>query len=452
MFIHNCNNITPTKSRCSPLLIPIVALLISSTVEATVYYVSPTGADTNTGTQPSVPLKTIGKAVSKLKAGDTAILLDGTYTESEIAFKTSGTEAQPITLRAQNKNKAILSSISGCNPNISIDASYITIENIRSSISPKNIACSVNNSANGAAVRAWNKTSPTLANPSTGNSHCVIRGVLVDASPARSVGIKINQDDCLVEGNEINSSLEAFNNSGTVFRNNVINGGDVWGSSLFGKGGVRNLQIYNNVVYVFAKGGEGIVLGGASANQYLLDPGSGLEAYNSVAYNNVVINKSGANIDALALVGAKNSALFNNIVIGGGNLALRASPAGALPNNPSIKNNIFDCAGANSFGALKYTGTLTINYNNFYNCIGIPKQENSITGDPKFIDPNKDWHLQTGSPSLEKGTPTSFVGFKGEVIPVNKDKDGVTRSAPWDIGVYSSKKAPPTAPTLIISP
>ena len=80
-----------------------------SLLNAATFYVSPTGSDSNPGTELS-PWKSIGKAASTLSAGDTAIVVNGIYTEPQIQFTKSGTASQPIVIRAQNKHQAILSS------------------------------------------------------------------------------------------------------------------------------------------------------------------------------------------------------------------------------------------------------------------------------------------------------------------------------------------------------
>jgi len=47
-----------------------------------IYYVSDTlGLDTNSGIDPTKPLKTIGAAIAKLTAGDAINIMAGTYTE-----------------------------------------------------------------------------------------------------------------------------------------------------------------------------------------------------------------------------------------------------------------------------------------------------------------------------------------------------------------------------------
>ena len=126
-----------------------------------------------------------------------------------------------------------------------------------------------------------------------------------------------------------------------MFRNNVIVGGDAWDNSLVAKGGVRNFEAYNNVIRIRSTWGIGLVVGGLTGTQWLFDPASGVEAYNSVAYNNVVIDESGGNAQSLGMMGAKDSAIFNNIVQN--YLFLQPGNTGVASTNPTIKNNIVSC-------------------------------------------------------------------------------------------------------------
>jgi hypothetical protein len=329
---------TPTPPPISPS---------STETDVVSYYVAPNGSDSNPGTDAS-PLRTITAAVQRMKAGETTVVKDGVYEESSIRFSTSGTADKPITLKAQNKWGAVLSSISGDNPSISVNASNIVIDGLRLSVSPNNTIhwSGAQNTAN-AAIRAWELTTPKLGGAmSTGYQGLVVRNVLVDYSPEHSVGIKTNQDYSLVENCEIHSGLEAFNSTGTIFRNNTIYGADWWGSSLFGKGGVHNLQIYGNTLHMtFTPWGRGLYLGGNSGNQWVYDPSTGYEAYDSIAYNNTIINETGdPNTEVLGLVGTMNSTLKDNVIINGGTIfqakggPYQGTPA-PMPVNSTITGN-----------------------------------------------------------------------------------------------------------------
>jgi hypothetical protein len=58
------------------------------------------------------------------------------------------------------------------------------------------------------------------------------------------------------------------------------------------------------------------------------------------------------------------------------------------------------------------------------------------TADPKFVNPLSDWHLQTGSPAINKGTSLGYT----------TDFDGKPVDAIPDIGVYESASTPVPVP------
>jgi len=61
---------------------------------------------------------------------------------------------------------------------------------------------------------------------------------------------------------------------------------------------------------------------------------------------------------------------------------------------------------------------------------------NSVYADPKFINIANDWYLQEDSPAINAGTGWTFTGYFNEIIHGNRDKEGVPRATPWDIGPY----------------
>ena len=98
---------------------------------ATDYWVAPTGADTNGGTQ-TAPFKTLQKALDVAAPGTTINLAAGIYREA-VATKTAGTAAAPITIKGpetgkdvSGRYKAVLYGLGG--RVFSIDHSYYTLE------------------------------------------------------------------------------------------------------------------------------------------------------------------------------------------------------------------------------------------------------------------------------------------------------------------------------------
>jgi chitodextrinase len=98
----------------------------------TVYYVSPTGADTNTGTSATAPFKTIQRALNLAQPGTTINLAAGTYKEA-VATKVAGTAAAPITVRGPETGKAVSGRykavlVSPAGRAFSINHSYYTLD------------------------------------------------------------------------------------------------------------------------------------------------------------------------------------------------------------------------------------------------------------------------------------------------------------------------------------
>ncbi len=80
----------------------------------TTYYVSPSGNDANAGTE-AAPFKTLAKALSTLKAGNTLYIRAGTYAAPATGwqFANSGTASQPITITNYPGERAVLTADSG---------------------------------------------------------------------------------------------------------------------------------------------------------------------------------------------------------------------------------------------------------------------------------------------------------------------------------------------------
>jgi hypothetical protein len=89
-------------------------------------WVSPTGSDTNAGTE-AAPFKTLQKALDAATTGTTINLKAGTYREAVIT-KRAGTAAAPIKIKGpvEGRDKAVLYGLGG--RVFSIDHSYYTLE------------------------------------------------------------------------------------------------------------------------------------------------------------------------------------------------------------------------------------------------------------------------------------------------------------------------------------
>jgi hypothetical protein len=89
-----------------------IATATSAAASPLTYYVSPTGSDTASGTSSTTPFQHIARCSAMMVAGDTCVLLPGTYHET-VTPATSGSSTAPITYRASSPGAA---TIDGADP------------------------------------------------------------------------------------------------------------------------------------------------------------------------------------------------------------------------------------------------------------------------------------------------------------------------------------------------
>ncbi len=85
----------------------LFAAACAPSARAATYYVSPEGSDRGKGSATN-PFRTLGKACSAMKAGDTCVLKSGVYRET-LKPARSGTQTAPITFRGAEGEQAVIS-------------------------------------------------------------------------------------------------------------------------------------------------------------------------------------------------------------------------------------------------------------------------------------------------------------------------------------------------------
>src|SRR5215210_4848138 len=85
---------------------------LAFTLQATTYYISPTGSNNNTGTSVSKPWQTPAKVSTKNFNGDTILFQGGSTFAGRIYFTSSdiGTSSRPIVVGSYGTGKATISS------------------------------------------------------------------------------------------------------------------------------------------------------------------------------------------------------------------------------------------------------------------------------------------------------------------------------------------------------
>ncbi|MDF2721796.1 MAG: uncharacterized protein K0Q59_1471 [Paenibacillus sp.] len=415
-----------------------------STVPGATYYVSPNGSDMNPGTEDK-PWKTMARAAQLAQRGNTVIFEDGIYIEtSPSVFAQSGTANERIVFKARNKHQAVIQFQNLPTKKIALTGiSYITLQDFEMT-----------------QAQRGTTTSDIFIQVLEGSNHVHIIGNKIHNAFEEGVkGYLVS--DYVVDGNLIydmgHEGIDFVNVQSSTIRNNEIY--DVGRVGLLAKGGSADIEVYNNYIHNhnvnMAEGA--IYMGGSTGYAWTRDYSvNGYEAWNMVVYNNVVVADTLNGVpsinNGIGFVGSKDSAAYNNIVIGTRNGIFLYSPRSTQPQvgwdwdpdnlNPEFKNNIIMNTTDNAVIAAgtKQPVNWVHDYNLYFNNANLPIQQelNGVYADPHFSDlAEGDWHLEAGSPAIGAGQAISeFELMNGQSIDISSDYDGNPRGTVWDMGIY----------------
>jgi len=476
----------------------IFNLFAIQTQAASIYYVSPTGNNTNSGTIDQ-PWKTIQNCLNIVKAGDTCFIREGTYNES-LSIVTSGANGAIITLQNYNGETVTVNSGSSMTLKTTGHQSYYTVDGLRliSTISGGEGITTID-FANG-----WpnNETVQTGGNSNIILKNCYVEGAVLFYGPNNVV------ENCEFSGkNILNDAIHYryYPSTNGIINNNIIHdylGRAVWAMSSVDNILIENNTIYNtylgidcdgaripdtkcrvikNIIYNSGRGtlhtdwGCGIFLENAfnavidknlifnsptGDGMYIINYGNGPNWFtkdnteyrnldlNMTLSNNIIYNSPGnAAILDYAASGIK---MYNNTISQLGSVAMIAVsiPTGTsfYAQHLDVRNNIF--SGSGGLAAWKTENPATISNSTFSNNLYYGRTatlgEQSISNNPLFVGTN-DFHLQSNSPAIDAGI----------TVAIADDFDGNTRpQGKWfDIGAYEySSNQPSPTPTLTPTP
>ena len=418
----------------------LTASALATPAFATEYYVAPNGSDSNDGTSPSTPWKTIQRAVNQPVApGDVVHVADGTY--AGWATDIPGTPAAPITWIADGSNVVIDRPVAGGpgNPSDNIRLMYAdwnVIDGFRSIDAPRG----------GIAVRGDDVT------PIVG---CVVRHCVCDSNQVWGI-FDAFADQCTYEFNTCSNSVEEHgiyhSNSGDdgVIRGNHVfdnhaNGIHLNGDeSMGGDGVISRMTIERNVIHGNGfGGGGGINMDGVQdsviRNNLLYDNhASGIIGYridaaeaardNVICFNTVMMASDGR--WALKLVdGSTGCTVFGNVLYRDhsfrGSIAIDQLSLPGFLSDGNVVVDRFSTDGDSTKISLAQWRSQT------------GQDKSSILIQPSqldtyFVDPSgDDWHLEDGAPAVD-AAPASL----GSASAPREDFEAARRPAGdgYDIG------------------
>lgn len=416
----------PATSRQLFILLTSFALSLSIAVSAhaATYYVATNGSDSNPGTQ-AAPFKTIAHAVRQMVAGDTTYVRGGTYNEGLVWFSKSGTASAPIKLLNapgespvidcidRERNMVLVAAGSGAGSLLPIGWIHIEGFEIRDCA----VGIRINNLHDAVFRRNW--IHDIGSQGILGNG----KNVLVDRNVINRVG---HYDLCAAglpaRGNSTGSSC---NKDHAIYATGT------------------NWTITNNLIYdILACGVQAAGYPFANQKYYAADPSYSGASNWLIANNTIAYNHYCAGI-LLWQPGNVNNKIINNILYENGQkgsstngIAFTGSGGGHV-----IQNNLCYATGAGATACIGTSGQ------------GKYTESNNIinTANPNFvkagptISGTPDFHLNAGSPAIDKGQNLSQVTW---------DHAGGKRpfGAAFDIGAYEfgsppDSGSPPPNPT-----
>jgi Protein of unknown function (DUF1565) len=407
------------------ILVTLLLALFAPSVFAATYYVAKNGSDSNNGSSGS-PFATINKAASVAAPGDTVNIAAGTYS-GNVALSKKASAGSPIVFAGSGQPVI--------NGQLNVSGSYITVSGV--TVSPPgstNEAVHVSGSYN-TLLKVTVTNYPASAQQQTAAFTTAGSFIKIDQYQILNIN---DIDGFHIWGHDITISNGFVKGLNQVdYAHNHTDWVQVWGLS-------SSDQSYNVLLIGNEVRDSSCQLGNTenNANPNLHDWTFANNIFNNISnaffsgipktywYNNIFDHVGDNQSCALFFYGAApkyDSSGFKVI-----NNVFRSNRKDIGFNNESssagtVTNNYFGTA---SNGAISSSAFMGSNYVN--------------GGDPKFVSAPANYHIQSGSVLIGKGSSSA--------TPPNVDKDGSSRTNPWDIGPYAFAGGPAPSPTPTPAP
>lgn len=416
--------------RLNSLLICIFVLFSLFTTEAiaTTYYVSPTGNDSNSGSS-NYPFKTIQKAADIVNPGDTVIVKDGVYTDTNgdnfiINLNRGGSSSAWITFKAENKWGAKLngqSNTTGYGWNFASNAKYVRVEDFE-----------IYGCLNGGF---WLNSTANNIYFYRNNIHDIGRECTNDAYGRAGVYLGTLPTYITFDSNVWHHiGRYGWPGAPPEYQCDPPNEYDgTHDGAIYSCGSY--IDIFNNIFYENNSGNDVI-----AKAQYAVDSGDHYKIINNTFGQSKYKRNGRIGLVGVNLDGYRNDDILiqNNTFRSSNVYAIQIWPyesglSGIGQKNAVIKNNY-------TYGETLIWPIDAAYLSNF------TFANNTVKGaDQKFVNlANYNFRLQFDSPAINKGIPSG----------INYDADGIPRDSAPDIGAYEyigtkvADTTPPAAPKL----
>ena len=471
---------TPKRLTSCILVLPL--MLVSTLGWAASYYVSPDGNDSNAGTSPAEPWRSIAKANAAVTPGDTVHLLDGRYIDDPIRPGKSGTAEAPIRYVAFEGTPTLTSDkVRGLKVAIDLSKrSHIVIEGIHVDGVEPNPRARVQHFVEifGGSFNTIRSCTFRFAHGwygiqlDDGAHHNKLLDNVIDVvgiyddGTGQDWGDSIQIHDAernLLQGNTVlrgAHNLLQVKGRYNVFRLNTFE--NDWSEYIGSNKGGRNLSLMGSY-NLFERN---IVRNAAASTDKDANAGKKAEGLGNIVRRNFIYANSSEGITSQSRAGSKTargnhiyhntiysnggpawSLIFykggdgvtqnvfkNNIVYANGKAAilfdLKANPSGPVGQS-LIEGNLIDGNGSGS-DAVVVDGTGTLALEEAQRAFA-DNFKNNIAAPPEFVSPSpekpEDFALAPGSRGIDEGIPLTFTKSAGsgtaiEVLDAGYFSDG----------------------------
>src|SRR5215472_13970161 len=411
-----------------------------------IYFVSPTGADTNAGTF-TAPWHGVVKAKNTAVAGDIIYLLNGvnetgldsSSSNATLALAKSGTASLPIAIVAYPGATATIGSSTGSSYGIRTTAAANNWVLAGLTLRGAHSALTVTNSSN------WRVVGSDISCPNASGP-----GGCVDFSSSKTVSLIRNRVHDV--GSTTGTSLKLY--QGVLFEEGS-SGIDFGWNEIAGVRSCRALQFSSDTTALFNITVRSNQIHDSRCdgiNFANVDPGLGaVKAYNNVIYhsgtgpapNGIESNYACINVGAAGTAAVQ---LLDNTLYDCGSRANGNSGALSASGAVTVTNNIVYALTGETYLAPNSLTTHFQGSNNlFYGAGASPAFSTaSVHAGAKFVDAaNANFQLQSISPAIDHGANT---GINRDIVQAPRPS-----GAAYDIGAYEysagSTQPPPPPPT-----
>lgn len=395
---------------------------------ATNYYVSNSGSDSNDGLSLATAFLTIQHVADLVVAGDTVFVQNGTYSGFDLR-ETNGTATSPIVFLADGNQVVIDKKGPKRNDGINIEfANYIVIDGF----TVKNMT------GNGNGIRLVESDNCTVKNNRCDNNAergiftgftddiIIENNICTNSVDEHGIYVSNSSDRPIIRFNECygNNNIGIhLNGDLSAGEDGIIHDAQIYGNTIHDNNlaaginldGVKDPVIYNNLIYnnhsaqgiAFFQGDGAVVTSGAKIhNNTIIVPSDGRWG---------ILLEDGANV---------NTEIYNNIILNdhAWRGCISVESISGLKSNFNILNDKMSNTGDGSTIGLEEWQALGLDLNSL------------LADDPNVIfeDPSNDnYRLKTGSQGIDSGTD-----LVSSIVTVDIENGLRPAGLAYDIGAY----------------